>query len=87
LTALFPAPVQLVSMTAVTLLLRDSLGSVNLACLAAAVLWWAAISATVFWLRANSRIDSDPGFAIEFAGMANVTALVLVPFSNMVQGF
>ena len=87
LTALFPAPVQLVSMTAVTVLLRDSLGSVNLAYMVAAVFWWAAVSTAVFWLRGNSQVDAGARFAIDFAGMANATALVLVPFGNMVQGF
>jgi hypothetical protein len=88
LAALFPTPVLLVSMATGTLLLShstNSLGTVP-SSLAVALCW---CSAVVF---AVSRIQSvanaaEARFAIDCAGMANTTALILVPMSGVVSGF
>jgi len=88
LAALFPTPVLLVSMATGTLLPSNSTASIGTVSLSLAVaLCWC--SAVVF---VASRIQSvataaEARFAIDFAGMANTTALILVPMSEIFPGF
>lgn len=89
LAAFFPAPVPLVSMASIALLIRSSVSGIELALLAAflAACWWAAISVAVLWLQRNSGNAAGAGFAVDFAGMTNATALLLVPINVLAQSF
>jgi hypothetical protein len=89
LAALFPAPVPLVSMASVMLLIRFSNGPVEAAFLAAllAACWWVAISLTVLWLQFKAVITCDARIAVDFAGMTNATALLLVPLTGLGASF
>ena len=88
LAALFPTPVLLVSMATGTLLLSHSTASIGTVALSLVVaLGWC--SAVVF---AVSRIQAvataaEARYAIDFAGVANTMALILVPISGNVPGF
>jgi hypothetical protein len=89
LAALFPTPVLLVSMATATLLLShstNSIGTVSLA-LIVALCWSSAVAFAVSRIQAVSATALEAGFAIDFAGMANTTALILVPMSEIFPGF
>jgi hypothetical protein len=63
----------------------DGLGITGPALLSAGG-WWLAISAAVLGHRWKPNLFWDSRSAVAFAGMANVTALVLVPLRALVQG-
>jgi hypothetical protein len=89
LAALLPTPVLLVSMATGTLLLShstNSIGTVSLA-LIVALCWSSAVAFAVSRIQAVSTTDLEAGFAIDFAAMSNVTALILVPMSGISPGF
>jgi hypothetical protein len=88
MAALRPAPVLLLSLATVTLLFPGSIGSVGVVPLAAivATIWWAAISLALSFVRSEpSAVEA--GFAVEYAGMTNATALILIPLADIVSGF
>jgi hypothetical protein len=46
------------------------------------------MSLTVSWVvQSKFRTVIEARFAIEFAGMTNVTALMLIPLTEIAQGF
>ena len=87
--ALFPTPVLLVSMATVTMLLPHSITSIGMVPLAAVVAtcWLAAIAWAVSWVQRKPAYAIEAGFAVEFAGMTNATAMILIPMTEIVQGF
>jgi hypothetical protein len=72
-----------------TLLLRHSISSIGVVPLAAAVAtcWLAAIAGAVSWVQRKPGSAIEARFAAEFAGMTNATALILIPMTEIVQGF
>ena len=89
LAALFPTPVLLVSMATATFLLShltNSIGTIPLA-LFVALSWWSAVMFAVLRIPAVTTEDLEARSAIDFAAMANVTALTLVPMSGLPLGF
>ena len=89
LAALFPTPVLLVSMATATLLLSHSTNSIGTIPLAVfvALSWWSAVTFAVLRIPAVTTADLEARSAIDFAAMANVTALTLVPMSGLPLGF
>jgi hypothetical protein len=87
LAALLPTPVLLVSMATGTLLLSHStasIGAVPLS-LVVALSWCSAVAFAVSRIQAVATA-AEGRFAIDFAGMANTTALILVPMSEIFRG-
>jgi hypothetical protein len=89
LAALLPTPVLQFSMATGTLLLSHSTGSIGTVTLAliVALCWSTAVAFAVSRIQAVSTTGLEARFAIDFAGMANTTALILVPMSELFPGF
>ena len=88
LAALLPAPVLLLCLTGAALIIRSSTPVLETSPLAVfvAISWSAAISAVVFWVRREPGF-TDHTYAVDFAGMTNVTALLLIPLTGLEQVF
>jgi hypothetical protein len=88
LAALFPTPVLLISVATGTLLLPHSTASIGIVplSLVVALCWCSTVVLAVSRIQAVATA-AEARFAIDFAGMANVTALILVPISGVVSGF
>jgi hypothetical protein len=88
LAVVLPSPVLLVSMSTVSVLVWQSLGSPQITpvAFAMAVCWWAAIAAAVLYFQRKPGSASEQMTALRFAGMSNVTALLLVPLFGLLQG-
>jgi hypothetical protein len=89
LAALFPTPVLLVSMAAGTLLLSHStnvIAAVPLA-LVLALSWSSAVAFAVLRIQAVTTAALEARFALDFAAMSNITALILVPMGGISPGF
>ena len=84
--ALLPAPVLLLCLTGAALIVRSSLPVLETSPLAVfvAISWSAVISAVVFWVRREPGF-TDHTYAVDFAGMTNVTALLLIPLTGLAQ--
>jgi hypothetical protein len=89
LAALFPTPVLLVSMASGTFLLSHSTNSIGAVPLAfvVALCWWSAVVIAATKVRAVAPGAFVGRVAIDFAGMANTTALMFVPISLIPPGF
>jgi hypothetical protein len=89
LATLLPSPVLLVSLTTVTVLLRHTIGPIGVGPVAAAVavVWWAMVATAVLCLLHRPGFAFEPVLAIDFAGMANTTALLLAPLYRVFQSF
>jgi hypothetical protein len=89
LAALLPTPVLQFSMATGTLLLSRSPGAIGIVplTLVVALCWSLAVAFAVSRIQAVATTDLEAGFAIDFAGMSNVTALILVPMSGIAPGF
>jgi hypothetical protein len=89
LAAVFPTPVLLVSMATATLLLSHSTNSIGTIPLAVfvALSWASAVTFAVLRIPAVTTTDLEARSAIDFAAMANVTALTLVPMGGLPLGF
>jgi hypothetical protein len=88
LATLFPTPVLLFSMATGTLLASPtiSIGVVPLA-FVVALCWWTAVVIAVTRIQAVATAAFETRFAIDYAGVANTTALVLIPISGVPLGF
>ena len=86
--AMFPAPVLLLCLSSVTLLIRHALQAIEVPSLAVIVAscWWTATLLVVLWLRRKPGLSCGATFALDFAGMTNATALLLVPLNFLAQG-
>jgi hypothetical protein len=71
----------------VALLFRHSTTPLEsiLSAAAVGVCWWIAIAGSVAIQRGPAGMES--GFAIEFAGMTNTTASILMPMGEILQRF
>jgi hypothetical protein len=85
LIALLPAPVFLASVATLVFLVHGALGTAGSVRITAAIMgcWCAAISLAVAWVQREPPGVLESRFAVDFAGLANATALALLPLSGM----
>jgi hypothetical protein len=89
LPAVLPTPVLLVAMASAVFQLQHDATPIRRVLLAAAgaACWSAAMSAAVRWTRRDPAGALESAFAIEFAGVANATVLILVPAAEFLPWF
>jgi hypothetical protein len=81
--ALVPAPVLWLALSGVALFIRDHTiaASIPIAAIVAAGGWCASILLSAIGLQNRSGMFCSAQSALDFAGMTNVTALILIPFA------